>query len=180
MRRRHNHGFTLIELLVCVAIVAVLTAIATMNYALASTCCRLVRVQCDIRTLRTGLECYRTDHHAYPCATEGAGDILLDNPLTPLTTPLAYLAVIPEDPFGLAHYDFAPELTQHGYLYKDRAGTSIGMTGETFRRMWEHMPGREYLLHSCGPDRVWDVMPYVEYDVTNGTFSPGDICRFGP
>jgi hypothetical protein len=38
----------------------------------------------------------------------------------------------------------------------------------------------DYILHSCGPNRLWDVTPYVEYDPTNGTSSPGDIMRAGP
>ena len=97
-----------------------------------------------------------------------------------MTTPIEYMSSIPGDPFGEAVFDFNDALSMAGYNYKDKRTTSSGMPGETYGYIWRDAPRREYLLHSCGPNRVWDVHPYVEYDPTNGTISAGDICRIGP
>lgn len=179
-RSAGRSGFTLIELLIVVAILAILATLGAINYQDAVARGKLARVRADMQAICGALETYRIDQLAYPSATEAGGDILLDSPLTPLTTPVAYLGSVPIDPFGAAGYSFDPLFRQRGYLYKDRAGTSIGMSEETFGRIWRGMPGAEYLVHSCGPNRVWDVLPYEEYDATNGTVSTGDICRFGP
>jgi len=84
------------------------------------------------------------------------------------------------DPFGPAPYDFAPTMIRLGYLYLDANSTSRGMPGETYGHIWKGEPGKKYMIHSCGPNRRWDVTPYREYDITNGTSSNGDICTFGP
>jgi len=63
---------------------------------------------------------------------------------------------------------------------KDRLTTSTGMPGETYGYIWRELPAKEYFLHSCGPNRVWNVSPYVNYDPTNGSVSAGDITLFGP
>lgn len=176
-----NHrAFTLVELLVAVAIVAILAAIGLVNFLEAQTRSKIARVDADTRTLRGALAAYRVDNGAYPHAA--VGDMQLFEPLVPLTTPVAYVSSIPRDPFGLAPFDFSPGLFMLGYNYKDRATTSINMPAETFGEMWAALEyrGSEYILHSCGPNKVWDVTPYVEYDPTNGTTSTGDIMRLGP
>lgn len=180
IQRKYNRntGFTLVELLVVVAIIGILTSIAAVNFQSAAARCKTVRVQSDMHTLAGALERYRTDFGYYPSAA--LGDYQLERPLDALTTPIGYMSSIPADPFGEAVFDFNDALSMTGYNYKDKRTTSSGMPGETYGYIWRDAPRREYLLHSCGPNRVWDVHPYVEYDPTNGTISAGDICRIGP
>ena len=175
MRR---HAFTLVELLIVVAIIAILSALALVNFANAQSRAKVARVKADIRTIAAALECYHTDEGIYPAAA--IGDAPLAEPLEALTAPRAYLTSILHDPFGTAPFDFAPEIRMLGYNYKDAASTSVGMQAETYGKVWAELPNRKYMLHSCGPNRRWDVTPYVEYDTTNGTTSNGDICYFGP
>src|SRR5262245_1679718 len=59
-------GFTLIELLIAVAILAILAAIAVPNFLEAQTRSKVSRVKADMRSLGTALQCYLTDHGAYP------------------------------------------------------------------------------------------------------------------
>jgi len=181
--KSHSHrlavgGFTLIELLIVVAILAILAGIAAVNYQGFQSRSKVARALADMRTVAAAIETYKTDNQAYPPAA--LGDLQLAHPLDVLTDPVAYLSAIPGDPFGLAPFDFNPGLKILGYNYKDRRTTSTGMPGETYGHIWAALPDKEYLLHSCGPNRVWDVTPYVDYDPTNGTTSAGDICRFGP
>jgi general secretion pathway protein G len=177
-RHRTRRGFTLIELLIVVAILLLLAAIGAINYQHAHARAKVGRVQADMRTIAGALEAYRIDERAYPPAA--ADDFLLNLPLNALTTPLAYLTTLPVDPFGPAPMNHGPAVEQHGYQYKDSRTTSEGLPGEIFGHIWRALPDKRYYLHSAGPNRVWDVLPYIEYDPTNGTTSPGDISRFGP
>ena len=179
MRIRTIHdGFTLIELLVVVAVLAILAAIATFNMLEVQARSKVARVHADVRTIKTALENYAVDNGCYPHAA--LGDLQLPYPLTPLIQPVAYLAAIPEDPFGDASFNFAPNITMPGYNYKDAASTSKGMPADTYGHIWLSNPSFQYMIHSSGPNRIWDVMPYIPYDPTNGTISTGDICQFGP
>ncbi|MEQ8820314.1 MAG: prepilin-type N-terminal cleavage/methylation domain-containing protein [Sumerlaeia bacterium] len=174
-----KRAFTLIELLIVVAIIAILAAIATVNLQNAQVRGKLARAHSDIRTLHGAMAAYRTDHGAYPPAA--IADLTLFEPLTVLTSPVAYLTSIPRDPFGPASYDFNPTGFQYwGYNYKDAATTSDGLPGETYGYIWDELPNVAYMIHSAGPNQIWDVTPYVEYDATNGLVSVGDIARFEP
>lgn len=175
-----KRAFTLTELLIVVAIIGVLTAIGVVNLLGAQSRSKVSRALADMRTIATALEAYRVEHNAYPNAAIAGGDILLPNPMDRLVRPVAYLESVPTDAFGVGAFAFAPNITMLGYLYRDRATTSIGMQADTYGLMWKAVPDKSYLLHSCGPNRLWDVAPYVEYDPTNGTTSAGDISRFGP
>jgi len=171
-------GLTLIELLIVVAILAILSLIGTVNFLEAQTRSKVSRVKADHRAIEGALTAYHVDNGAYPPAA--IGDVQLLRPLERLTHPVAYLSSIPRDPFGVATYDFNPGLAFWGYEYKDRETTSRGMPAETYGYIWEELPNKDYFLHSCGPNRVWNVSPFIDYDPTNGTVSAGDIIRFGP
>ncbi len=173
-----TRAFTLIELLIVVAILIVLATLGGINYLEAQARGKTARVHSEIRMLAGALAAYHSDNGAYPPAA--LGDLQLDHPLVALTSPVAYVSSIPRDPFGIAPMDFNPGLFLVGYAYKDRVSTSRGMPAETYGNIWKELPEKDYFLHSCGPNRVWDVTPFVEYDPTNGTLSRGDICRFGP
>jgi len=173
-----NRAFTLIELLVVVAIVAILAAIASVNFLESQARGKVAAAMSDMRIIEAGLAAYHVDAGAYPNAA--IGDLTLENPLHALSTPVAYLSVIPDDVFGPASFDFAPNFNQSTYNYKDAATTSQGLPGETYGELWRDAPTKNYLIHSAGPNGVWDVSPYETYDPTNGTISRGDISILGP
>lgn len=173
-----TRAFTLIELLIVVAIITILAAIATINYLEAQARAKTSRAHHDMRVIDDGLAAYRVDHGAYPPAADG--DFQYFEPLFRLTTPIAYLTSIPKDAFGPACYDFNENMIYHGYEYKDAVTTSVGMPGETYGYIWEELPDEAYMIHSCGPNGIWNVSPYIEYDPSNGTVSAGDITLFGP
>ncbi len=175
---RPSKGFTLIELLIVVSILAILAVLGAVNYQEAQARGKVSRVHADMRSLASALEAYRTDNDAYPPAA--IGDLQLLRPLVVLTSPVAYISSVPDDPFGWSPMDFAEALKLPGYQYKDRVTTSVGIPGETYGYVWEELPEKEFMLHSSGPNKVWDVTPFVPYDPTNGTVSVGDIILFGP
>jgi len=174
-------AFTLIELLIVLAIIGILAAIATVNFQEAQVRAKTARVRSDMRTLAGALESYRVDNPAYPLAYAAQGDLMITHPLNVITTPIAYATTVPPDPFGIASYNFNPNLKGEGhYYYRDAASTSVGLASQTFGYIWQELPEKKYFLHSSGPNRIYDVVPYIEYDPTNGTVSTGDITRFGP
>ncbi len=173
-----KHAFTLIELLIVVAIISILAAIGASNYLEAQTRGKTARVKSDMRTLAGAIESYHVDNGAYPISA--IGDMLLDHPLNVLTTPMAYVTSTPRDAFGVGVYDFNPGISLLGYEYRDRATTSKNVPAETYGHIWRDVERMDYFLHSCGPNRIWNVMPFIMYDPTNGTISPGDIVRMGP
>jgi prepilin-type N-terminal cleavage/methylation domain-containing protein len=122
---RRPAGFTLIELLIVVAIIAILAAIAVPNFLEAQTRAKVSRVKTDMRSLATAIESYRVDNNKYPQGTDNPTlyDEKIVDFLTPLnlqggfygmrtrggvagqdfytvTTPIAYMSSMPEDPFS--------------------------------------------------------------------------------
>ncbi|MEO8376706.1 MAG: prepilin-type N-terminal cleavage/methylation domain-containing protein [Candidatus Sumerlaeota bacterium] len=172
-----QRAFTLIELLVVVVIIAILAALAVPSLLNAQARAKVSRVRADMRTIQGSLAAYRVDERMYPPAA--IDDAMLEHPLRALTTPVSYMSSIPVDPFGAAPLDFLPDVKLLGYQYCDAVTTSVGIPGETYGAIWRENPRLQYMLHSCGPNRVWDVTPYVDYDPTNGVVSRGDICAFG-
>ena len=175
--KNKNTGFTLIELLVVVAIISILAAIALVNYQNAVVRGKVAHAKSEMRIISEALELYRVDYDIYPPAA--IRDFQLPEPLNYLTTPLSYITSVPKDPFGLAKFDFNPYIEMAGYNYKEKRTTSDGMPGETYGHIWRHYMNKNYFIHSCGPNKIWEVMPYIDYDPTNGTVSKGDICIFG-
>ncbi len=174
-RRR---AFTLIELMVVVAIISILSAIGMVNLQQAHVRSKVTRTLNDMRTIAVAVESYRVDERAYPPAA--VGHQVLARPLNRLTSPVAYLTSIPQDLFSPAPLNFHDGIIMTGFNYKDRATTEIGLPGETYGPYWDDIPEAKYFIHSAGPNMVWDVVPYITYDPTNGTISAGDIARLGP
>lgn len=174
-------GFTLIELLMVVAIIAILATIALPNFLEAQTRSKTARVKADLRALATALEAYAADNNCYPPVP-----ILLPprfRRFRPLTTPIAYMSIVPRDPFK--SIDTSPEAPQNW-----RQGLyGYGATPLDNASRWA--------LTSDGPDRQSDCSPlatypgysadlfagriplysYTLYDPTNGTVSRGDLFR---
>lgn len=176
-------GFTLVELLIVIAIISILALIAIPNLLEAQVRSKVSRVKAELRTIGLALEAYHTDSNSYPLWMRDGYSI---NPslarLTPLTTPVAYIAAIPpKDPF------------QDKYL-PDIYDTYDYVEAESFAKNGEQMPsyrsrGAEWRLCSPGPDlfNTYGGPAYMnpldnpghDYDPSNGTVSNGDICRVG-
>lgn len=185
-------GFTLIELLVVVAIIAILAGIAIVNMQAAQVRAKVSRSRADIRTVVVGLEAYAVDWNAYP--TYHYSDVpmaLLDfhiggkvpgwgmpdpdwNGANPLTTPVAYMTQMPEDPFK-AHLTGAPREVRE-FLYVNWAYATAQVTTPPWHNIFVYA-GKNYgvyRIHSRGPD-LDGPDSGTPYDPTNGTTSGGDI-----
>ena len=110
---------TLVELLVVVAIIGILAAIAIPNFLNAMVRAKVARAKADIKTVVTALEMYRIERNAYPSYQYSQGpDSQLEFHIggtaldvgvpdtswsgrNPLTTPVAYVSSMPQDPFAL-------------------------------------------------------------------------------
>lgn len=185
-----RHGFTLIELLIVVAIIAILAAIAVPNFLEAQTRAKISRNRSDFRTMATAIEAYRVDANQYPpgfqqYSTPGDPNWIVS--LNRLTSPVAYITSIPEDPFlrskkGAFQFIYVYDFLELGPEEKDWKPTII-------TAYYPFMPqGTQWFLAGIGPDQSYESEgsmgvsdpPYKQYDATNGTISRGDIFRWGP
>jgi len=83
-------AFTLIELLIVVAIIGILAAIAVPNFLNAQLRARIAGTYGDLKAISLAQESYFVDHNYYAPAFQ----------LHHLTTPVAYINVVPQDPFA--------------------------------------------------------------------------------
>ena len=200
-------GFTLIELLIVVAIIAILAAIAIPNFLEAQTRSKAARVKADIRTLAMACEAYRVDWNSYtyrngkfanPEQNDFSGFRLL-------TTPVAYVTTIPEDPFGESR---AKGEFRAAYFEMGAGVAGVASTGPVDALDPLGFPSDTYMIESDGPDHIDDTVapnaggwsfstggyPWpnkndnannlegalaLRYDPTNGTVSSGEIYRCG-
>ncbi len=179
-------GFTLIELLIVIAIIAILALIAVPNFLEAQTRATVTRCYSDMRTIAHAMEGYYMDNGCYPPDWDSSGN---PNPVnmgqdegktySNLTTPIAYLATIPPDPF----YEKSGLLTSYK---KTPYFQYCAPTWSTPPVAWARV-GAQYVMSTIGPDRLDDALwsyAYTvpegirrAYDPTNGTISRGDISR---
>ncbi len=178
-------GFTLIELLIVVAIIGILAAIAVPNFLNAQIRAKCARVVSDMKTLETALSMYRLDNNAYPPANKarvpGSGDNYHPNEIRfyRLTTPVAFISSVPNDPF--ATFANASDFAQWGSAYD-----YVNNYGSNHNGGWGHL----WRINSWGPDTVngWGGqrdgkcpggVPDFIYNTTNGLTSKGDIVWVG-
>lgn len=205
-------GFTLIELLIVVAIIAILAAIAVPNFLEAQTRSKVSRTKADMRSIATALESYRTDNNDYPrfslspqafsvpggpSNATGGDSCVSASRAAGLTSPIAYITSIPDDPFGMVRPDdlftFGGGATiADAYYYNTKAW--FDCRGFLWNVSPSHQtPGTAaWVLQSKGPDKYFAPpgisngvdhtdQPYLwQYDPTNGTVSGGNIVRSGP
>lgn len=198
-------GFTLIELLIVVAIIAILAAIAVPNFLEAQVRAKVSRTKSDMRSIATAVESYRVDHNNYPYVTHyfpepyavPAGHYMGDQDRAfGLTSPVAYLTSIPQDPFGGARdpNDVYAQFAGDDYYWSTKAWFDLHNFPWRVEPAGEGGPTTQWVLQSKGPDRAWGTPPSLggvgaweldqpykyHYDPTNGTISLGNIVRSGP
>ncbi|MFH1737710.1 MAG: prepilin-type N-terminal cleavage/methylation domain-containing protein, partial [bacterium] len=111
-----SRAFTLIELLIVVAIIGILAAIAMPNFMNARMRAQVTRATADLRSIRTAIDMYTTDH----------GREILDTVEIPnytiawqvwaqLTTPVSYMSP------GSLRDSFIPETNPHSSGAADEA-----------------------------------------------------------
>ncbi|RJP19044.1 MAG: prepilin-type N-terminal cleavage/methylation domain-containing protein [Candidatus Omnitrophota bacterium] len=189
-----NHGFTLIELLIVVAIIGILAAIAVPNFINAQIRAKVARTMSDIRSISTALEMYNTDKGDYPEGRATWARFGLDK----LTSPVAYMASVPPDPFAPtdpnasavpAGYGWFPEvLPFYVYLWARDINDSLNPAisrDYLFRKGIMKDPTASppqifhfYQIRAMGPNGQGDYS--LAYDASNGLLSPGDISYHGP
>lgn len=190
-------AFTLIELLIVVAIIAILAAIAVPNFLEAQVRAKVSRAKADMRSIATALESYAVDYNRYPLPANEDGEIedppvteFVETRISPmLTTPVAYITTIPNEPFAATgsaenpqfHYStrhYVLALTAGGYGYRAQKGALLpkqnfapGLDGSDdewndyvahFYPSLEGGGGEWYLL-SHGPDLDHDA-PHDDHD----------------
>jgi len=201
-------AFTLIELLIVVAIIAILAAIAVPNFLEAQTRAKVSRAKADMRSLGTAEAAYAVDHNKYqPSYVSQDGTVSnstttfmgIENvaaPINPriqrlawLTTPIAYMTSIQNDPFSIGTSESDPVNQEFPvFTYWDANFVDARKVSSSSETAFEDMPEQigvrnEYALISYGPDQVFHPAAFFPqlrvYDPTNGTVSAGDVYRFG-
>ena len=178
-----KRSFTLIELLIVVAIIGILAAIAVPNFLNAQLRAKVANAQADMKALSSALEMYRMDNNHYPYWVDSSGTLV--NPLPrrfyPLTTPIAYISSVPQDPFIYGPPGARIDESQHeAYTTYDyvESGSTIRV-----RKVTILSPSRrcaEWRISSAGPDGTNTYGNVYSYDMSNGLRSFGDIIRVGP
>jgi Tfp pilus assembly protein PilE len=193
---RANRGFSLRELFVVFLVVGILAVIAIPAYIKAQVRTKLVTVMGDNRAIHNAIARYNVEYNSFPVGVhENPSAIRQINSqfanaqyassypqivkqeqrnsgwrLIVLTTPIAYLGILPSDPFQIDH-----PILQHKYIY---------YCPKLHRKQIRLMPGimkADYETISTGPDRTLDPgYNSPDYDITNGVFSTGDIHYYGP
>jgi len=183
-------AFTLIELLIVVAIIAILAAIAVPNFLEAQTRAKVSRTLADIRSMKTALESYRVDGNKYPTG-RSCGNVMLNGypegpakyRLVLLTTPIAYMTSLPDDPFKTAMLGMPTACDRPSFIYLLLQYHPRWHDGPSDPNWvaWPNGLYPEYVLVSKGPSREPSTtIQWIPYDPTNGTVSNGELIQYGP
>ena len=209
-------AFTLIELLIVVAIIGILAAIAVPNFLNAQVRAKVARSYADMRSIGTAIESSRLDRAVmlvdlwdddHEWATDrllnifgGAGYVSqqlqrsTQDVFAPLTTPIAYLGTVPDDPFipggATEHGGNRSNVVFRSYLYGDLEKLDAANGGfyipyynplQNKTNMNGIRPLRpfEWVLLGFGPDKELDDANAgswgLPYDSSNGLISVGEV-----
>jgi prepilin-type N-terminal cleavage/methylation domain-containing protein len=173
------YGFTLIELLIVIAIILILISIALPNFLEAQIRARVTRAKSELRSLHVAMDSYYLDFKIYPPESERNTDSWNHRGFFWLTTPIAYIRHIPQDPFTAFGADESEGRT---YITFESGGLEPG-TGICPMCMVT------WMMFSNGPDAVQEINGdnptyyggsiVMNYSPTNGTTSSGSIYRWG-
>jgi len=133
------------------------------------------QVKADLGTMATALEAYNVDYNQYPFSSDmetikAKGEAATKETLSCLTSPIAYIISIKEDPFseteGIPYFYYKPTKEKDPELIEQ---------------------GIHWVLWSVGPDGKSNIaspldfispnIHKIAYDPTNGLTSSGDIIR---
>jgi general secretion pathway protein G len=188
LRISEYKGFTLIELLIVVAIIGILSSIASVNYIQASIRAKVARAKSEMRAIATGLELYCVDYNKYPewMYPPGFAKNPVSTRLIPITTPIAYLSSVPLSDLFDSHASPGTRSLDAHYDTYDYVDARSSFQYRGFGRSATR--NCEWRLSEAGPDRVQGYGQQIEgiihygcdYDPTNGAVSIGDIVRTGP
>ncbi|MFH1741828.1 MAG: prepilin-type N-terminal cleavage/methylation domain-containing protein [bacterium] len=163
-----RRSFTLIELLIVVAIIGILAAIAVPNFLNARMRAMVARMESDMKALGDALMMYRLDNKCY-------FDQMSSNPareLMRLTTPVSYIAAIPQDPFRARSTKYQSTTNNYDYSAYGPANCKT-----------------DWLIHGLGPDtdedigvggygpQTSDAFKSLLYQPSNGLDSSGDVIH---
>lgn len=201
-----QEGFTLIELLIVVAIIAILAAIAIPNFLAAQTRSKVSKLKAEFKTLATAIESYYVDENTYPIHSPQPPSYFIQNGIfgkdafgsyrfDVLTTPVAYISSMPEDPFAFVGKGSSLSSGIGYFLYTwEKFDTGSG-NGGPYTNIYH---ASYWALRSKGTDGAWTYyyntgtiqypwynttgcvdgdITEVSYDPSNGTISRGDIYR---
>lgn len=186
---------------IVVAIIAILAAIAVPNFLEAQIRSKVSRCKADMRSVATALEAYQVDTNHYPTfhytqydyhsdplnaggqVTEWFVGGFITGPGTPInaftgdyqiTTPVAYITSLPEDPFHIVEGDDPHDSRTFMYANWSYAMTVTGESwpGDTVLDMYG-----AWRMTSGGPDKSRHDSFHILYDPSNGTVSYGQIHR---
>ena len=197
LRSCKKTAFTLIELLVVIAVIAILALIALPNFLEAQIRAKTARAWSDMRSVALAVEAYCVDYARYPLDVSAVDmDPGLQSflpRLTRLTTPVAYFASVPEDPFASA---IPGEDIEHSQAYQvpfghgpyihpftfDYATKDTDDLPEIWANITRHPDQVRWALKSVGPSRIalWLGDGVPPYDPTNGSRSRGQLYLTGP
>lgn len=172
--RSDRSGFTLIELLIVVAIIGILAAIAVPNFINAQLKAKVTRAYSDMGALAMALDMYFLDNNKFP--TSNYKMSYPDRPFVRLTTPIAFIASFPTDPFRSS--DKVKEHSLYGtsgpdYTYYMCSDTPV-YSGPNTPGESQYLMSFDWFMISPGPapQEVW-----IFYDLSNGVSSQGYIYR---
>ncbi|MCA9427866.1 MAG: prepilin-type N-terminal cleavage/methylation domain-containing protein [Candidatus Omnitrophica bacterium] len=184
-------GFTLIELLIVIAIILILIAIALPNFLEAQVRAKIAKAKGEMRTLGIAMDSYFLDWKMYP--PDNDPNDFGQNGFNQLTSPIAYITSIPQEPFaqrsGLDDPggEFGYEMGSSGLVpIVAAAGVAVRNNVHAFN-IQSYAPdvdddwngNDDWPYCGGGPTPCQGGCNMMTYSPTNGTKSNGDLYHTG-